>query len=149
MVFTSPPRIPSRRVWKRLAFQEEILQKCVRKTPLWRTTTTLSNKVVLQRINWGARQQHCYCHTWDVQKKCRNSNEVVVAMSKQRRWKKSHTVVEGFFWHCGSFFSASLLFSNNFVLMMMQQTRDDAADLVDFLHYQNLLALCDFINGIR
>ena len=33
--------------------------------------------------------------------------------------------------------------------MMMQQTRDDAADLVDFLHYQNLLALCDFINGIR
>ena len=34
--------------------------------------------------------------------------------------------------------------------MMMQQTHDDdAADLVDFLHYQNLLALCDFINGIR
>ena len=97
MVFTSPPRIPSRRVWKRLAFQEEILQKCVRKTPLWRTTTTLSNKVVLQRINWGARQQHCYCHTWDVQKKCRNSNEVVVAMSKQRRWKKESHCCRGFF----------------------------------------------------
>ena len=122
MVFTSPPRIPSRRVWKRLAFQEEILQKCVRKTPLWRTTTTLSNKVVLQRINWGARQQHCYCHTWDVQKKCRNSNEVVVAMSKQRRWKKESRCCRGFF------LTLWILFFGFFTFFKQFCFDDDATD---------------------
>ena len=122
MVFTSPPRIPSRRVWKRLAFQEEILQKCVRKTPLWRTTTTLSNKVVLQRINWGARQQHCYCHTWDVQKKCRNSNEVVVAMSKQRRWKKESHCCRGFF------LTLWILFFGFFTFFKFKQFCFDATD---------------------
>ena len=123
MVFTSPPRIPSRRVWKRLAFQEEILQKCVRKTPLWRTTTTLSNKVVLQRINWGARQQHCYCHTWDVQKKCRNSNEVVVAMSKQtRRWKKESHCCRGFF------LTLWILFFGFFTFFKQFCFDDDATD---------------------
>ena len=62
------------------------------------------------------------CHTWDVQKKCRNSNEVVVAMSKQRRWKKESHCCRGFF------LTLWILFFGFFTFFKQFCFDDDATD---------------------